>query len=282
MNSDTPSQPLNQLEIPAIDIAESLLAESLQKSLYNTVETALEYCQAALAIYRDIGERFGEACTLNNLGNLYQSQAFISYSQEIFKEFDNAQEKTQSNLENSVKSKPNWFVPGINGNISIYSSSREGDPPRTPPITDPPSIMNAGDRLLEKSRQQYEDKNFVSALQSCQEVLTIYREISDRLGEACGVNNVGNIYQIQAAESYSQALAIFRELGNEAGEQETKQNLEQPLQFTPRWFRPSSGGSFLIFVGFQGAVSSHRPPFTDPEFTRSNFGNDPNDPGNVA
>jgi tetratricopeptide (TPR) repeat protein len=281
MNSETPSQPLNQLETPAADIAEALLEESLRKSLYDTLETALEYCQASLAMYRDIGDRFGEACALNNLGNLYQSQAFISYSQEIFKDFDNGQEETQSNLANPVNTKPIWFVPGVNGSISIYnSSSLLDDPPRTPPITDPPSAMNVGDRLLEKTRQQYEAKNFASALQSCQEVLTIYREISDRLGEACAVNNVGNIYQVQAAESYSQSLAIFRELGNEAGEQETNQNLERPLQLIPSWFRPSSGGSFLIFLGFAGAVSAHRPPFTDPlVFTPSNLGNDP---GNVV
>lgn len=265
MNSDTPSQPLNQLETPATDIAESLLEQSLEQSRNSQLETALESCRAALAIYQYLSDRFGEACALNNLGNLYQDRAVISYSQEIFKDFDNSQEKTQSNLEKSVNSKPNWFVPGIKGNISIYSSSKEGDPPRTPPITDPLSIMNAGDKLLEKSRQQYEDKNFASAIQSCQEVLTIYRQISDRLGEACTVNNVGNIYQVQAAESYSQALGIFRDIGNEAGEKETKQNLKQPLNSVPDWFTPGSGETILIVRG-SGVVDGppRKPPITDP------------------
>jgi tetratricopeptide (TPR) repeat protein len=265
MNSETPSQPLNQLETPAIDIAEYILEQSRQKSLHDTLETALEYCQAALAIYQDLGQRFGEACTLNNLGNIYQSQALISYSQEIFKEFDNAPEKIQSNLANPVNSQPIWFVPGVNGNIAIYSSSLFDDPPRTPPITDSPSAMNVGDRLLEKSRQHYVDKKFAFALHSCQEVLTIYLKISDRLGEACTVNNMGNIYQVQSAESYSQALAIFGDIGNKKGERATKQNLKQPLQSIPSWLTPSSGETITIVRG-SGVVdgTAHKPPITDP------------------
>lgn len=275
MNNETLSQPLNQSENSAKDIAKQLLERGRQEIENNKLEAALESCQATLAIYRDLKDRFGEAVSLNNLGNLYQEQAVISYSEKIVKEFDNTQEKASSNLENSVISKPNWFLPGVNGNISIYGSFKEGDPPRTPPITDPPSAMNVGDRLLEKSRQQYEDNNFTFALKSCQEVLTIYREINDRLGEACTVNNVGNIYQVQAAESYSQALAIFRELDNERGEKETKQNLEQPLKSVPSWFTPGAGETILIFRGSSVDNTPHKPPITDRPSVR------PSDPMNA-
>lgn len=288
MNSETPSQPLNENESPAKDIAEQLLERGRQEIENNKLEAALESCQAALAIYQDIKDRFGEACTFNNLGNLYQEQAVISYSEEILKEFDNTQEKASSDLENSVISKPNWFIPGVNGNISIYSDFKEGSQPVRPPITDPPSKINVADRLLEKSRQLYENKKFASALKSCQEVLTVYREINDRLGEACTVNNVGNIYQVQAAESYSQALAIFRELGNEAGEKETKENLEQPLKSIPNWFTPGAGETILIVRGsnvgkfprkppiVDPSAHAHEPPITDP----SNVGL--SDPSNIA
>lgn len=49
------------------------------------------------------------------------------------------------------------------------------------------------------------------------------REIGDRWGEGCALNNLGNTYNSlgeygRAIELYQQALGIFREIGDRRGE----------------------------------------------------------------
>jgi tetratricopeptide (TPR) repeat protein len=51
------------------------------------------------------------------------------------------------------------------------------------------------DRLLQQGNQQFQISQFESAFQSWQQVLTIYREIKDRLGEGNSLGNLGNAYR---------------------------------------------------------------------------------------
>ncbi|TAG65462.1 MAG: CHAT domain-containing protein [Oscillatoriales cyanobacterium] len=79
------------------------------------------------------------------------------------------------------------------------------------------------DRLLEQGNQQYAISQFREALQSCEQALTIYREIGDREGEAGSLGNLGTAYHSlgqyhRAIEFHEQLLEISREIGHRQGE----------------------------------------------------------------
>jgi tetratricopeptide (TPR) repeat protein len=63
-----------------------------------------------------------------------------------------------------------------------------------------------------------------------EQALKLYREASDRLGEARTLNNIGLIYselgeKQKALEYYSQALPLVRAVGNRGGEATTLNNI---------------------------------------------------------
>jgi Tetratricopeptide repeat. len=75
------------------------------------------------------------------------------------------------------------------------------------------------DRLLKQGNRQDDISQFREALQSCEQALTIYREIENRLGEANSLGNLGNSYYYlgqyeKAIEFREQSLEIAREIGN--------------------------------------------------------------------
>ncbi len=73
------------------------------------------------------------------------------------------------------------------------------------------------DQLLEQGIKQYERGQFEASRQTCQQALTIYQEIKDRLGEAQSLRNLGRAYfrlenYGKAKEYQQQSLAIAREI----------------------------------------------------------------------
>ena len=50
------------------------------------------------------------------------------------------------------------------------------------------------DRLLQQGIQQYQISQFWEALQSWEQALAIYREIGDRTGEGAALGNLGIVY----------------------------------------------------------------------------------------
>ncbi|HEY9673555.1 MAG TPA: tetratricopeptide repeat protein [Waterburya sp.] len=86
------------------------------------------------------------------------------------------------------------------------------------------------DRLLEQGNKQLDTSQFQAALQSYQQALAIYKEIGDRKGEANSLRNLGNVYyswgQYQKTiEFYQQSLAIAPEIGNRQWEADSLNNL---------------------------------------------------------
>ncbi|WP_346294093.1 CHAT domain-containing protein [Sphaerothrix gracilis] len=81
-----------------------------------------------------------------------------------------------------------------------------------------------GDRLLELGRQQYQAGEFQAAIESWQQALEIYREISEEIRQAEALDNLGSAYHSlnnyqQATILYQQSLEIYYEL---LGEQHPK------------------------------------------------------------
>jgi len=86
------------------------------------------------------------------------------------------------------------------------------------------------DRLLQQGIQQSQVSQFREALQSWEQALAIYREIGDRQGEGNALGNLGIAYSDlgqypQAIDLYEQSLAIAREIGDRGGEGNTLGNL---------------------------------------------------------
>ncbi len=86
------------------------------------------------------------------------------------------------------------------------------------------------ERLFQKGIQQYQISQFITALQSYQQALSIYREIKDRKGEGQALGNLGVIYKslgnyTKAIEYQEQSLAIAREIKDRRGEGKSRGNL---------------------------------------------------------
>ena len=75
------------------------------------------------------------------------------------------------------------------------------------------------DRLLEQGIEQANVSQFREALQSWEQALAIYREIGDRQGEGSALGSLGIAYSSlgqyeRAIDFFEQRLAIAREIGN--------------------------------------------------------------------
>jgi tetratricopeptide (TPR) repeat protein len=86
------------------------------------------------------------------------------------------------------------------------------------------------DRLLWQGIEQYQASQFREALQSWEQALAIYREIKDQAGESNALGNLGVAYRELgqywgAIDLYEQALSIFREVGDQVGEGRALGNL---------------------------------------------------------
>jgi len=106
----------------------------------------------------------------------------------------------------------------FNGSASMLSS-----PPAVAQEVTPEERKAEGDRLLAQGAQQYRTSQFREALQSFGQALEIYREIGDRAGEGTTLNNIGGVCDLtgeyaQALNYYEQALVILRAIGDRAGE----------------------------------------------------------------
>jgi len=78
------------------------------------------------------------------------------------------------------------------------------------------------DRLFQQGKQQYDNSQFQTAIQSWQQALTIYQEISDHQGEAKSLNRLGSAYYSlgkyqKAIDFLQQSLDIFQQIGNRRG-----------------------------------------------------------------
>jgi CHAT domain-containing protein/Flp pilus assembly protein TadD len=86
------------------------------------------------------------------------------------------------------------------------------------------------DRLLQQGIEQYKTSQFQAATQSWQQALAIYREIGNRQGEANSLTGIGVAYSAlgqyqQAIELYQQSLAIQQTIGDRSGEANSLGNL---------------------------------------------------------
>ncbi|MEG4276729.1 tetratricopeptide repeat protein [Microcoleus sp. MON1_C1] len=102
-------------------IAFNLLQKAHNKFEANKYATALQYCQAALAIYQEIGDRAGVAYTLTNIGNIYRKQAVYSYEEALSTFSENSiqiSEEIAQIISSPLETQLDWYGSN-NGNTEL-------------------------------------------------------------------------------------------------------------------------------------------------------------------
>ncbi|MGR3278714.1 CHAT domain-containing protein [Acaryochloris marina NIES-2412] len=207
--------------------ADQIFQQGIQQYKTSQFRAALQSWELALKLYRQIGDRQGEANSLGNLGNAYDSlgqyKKAISFHQQhldISRQIGDRQGEANSlgNLGNAYHSlgqyKKAISFHQQHLDISRQIGYREGE------AASLGSLGNAYSNL-----GQYE-----KAISFHQQDLDISRQIGDRLGEAGSLNNLGNAYsnlgQYKKAISFhQQSLDISRQIGNRQGEANSLGNL---------------------------------------------------------
>ncbi|BAZ63531.1 hypothetical protein NIES4105_92570 [Calothrix sp. NIES-4105] len=159
-------------------------------------EEALNHYEAALSFYREIGDKQGEANTLKAIGDVMQ---FLKRTQEALNRYETA--------------------------LSFYREI--GDK-----LGEANTIKAIGDVLQFLKRTQ-------EALNRYETALSFYREIGDKLGEANTLRAIGDVLQFlkrtqEALNRYETALSFYREIGAKLGEANTLIAIGDVLQFLKR------------------------------------------------
>ncbi len=200
---------------------------------------ALARYQRSLDIWQELGDKEREGEMLNNFGVVYLSQgryrdALKAYEQakliftmlgkkkNVATALDNIglvrtelgqYDKARENYRQALKIRREMGERRDQGttlqNIGFSYTQEALTPPRA--TTD-----------LDKTRQE----NYAKAKKKYNQALVIFKEISDREGEAFTLNNLGFVQtqlgeHAQALKSLEQALGIFKEIGNRPDEADT-------------------------------------------------------------
>lgn len=215
---------LRQAELKAQ--ADRLLQQGLDSARLSQYQLALDSWQAALKIYRDIGNRKGEAATLGNLGIVYYSlsdyQQAIDFHQQslaIAKEISDHQGEANSlgNLGNVYYSlgKYQRAIDFYHHQLTLAReiSDRRGKSS---------ALGNLG--LVYYSLGEYQ-----RAIDFHRQSLAIKQEIGNRQGEAISLNNLGDAWKERgqheiAAIFYKNSINVFETIRRGIT------NLDQDLQ----------------------------------------------------
>lgn len=108
-------------ETSTSQIAFNLLQKARNKFEAKKYTTAWQYCQAALAIYEEIGDRTGVAYALTNIGNIYRRQAVEFYEEArstLTQSNIQISEEIAQSINSLLETQLNWYASN-NGNTEI-------------------------------------------------------------------------------------------------------------------------------------------------------------------
>ncbi|MCG8364547.1 MAG: tetratricopeptide repeat protein [Pseudanabaenales cyanobacterium] len=217
--------------------ADQLLEQGRQQFRVSQFRAALQSWQAALEIYRELGDQAGEGKTLNNIGLVYQNlgdydypQALDTYQQSLAITREIGDRATEGKTLNNIGS-----VHLLLGNypqaLDYYQQSLAITREIGDRATEAETLGNIG--LVYDNLGDYPQ-----ALEYYQQSLAIIRDIGEafgtsealRVGEGATLDNIGIVHQNlgdypQALDYHQQALAIFRDIGDRFAEAKTLFNL---------------------------------------------------------
>jgi len=181
-------------------------------------QQALAYQEQSLSLAREIGDRQGESIQLNDLGSTMLLQGYYPAALEFYQQALVIAQEIGDRQSEGVQ----------NGNLGLTYLA----------LKQPLVALVFCNRALQIAREigdKQSEANHLGNLGSCYYVqgqfqkaiaeyhllaLAITKEIGDRGGEGCDLGSLGNAYaalddNVKAAVYYSQARAVFVELGLE-------------------------------------------------------------------
>ncbi|MGB3535671.1 MAG: CHAT domain-containing tetratricopeptide repeat protein, partial [Microcoleaceae cyanobacterium] len=183
-------------------------------------QTALDFYNQSLRLRREVGDKAGEATTLNNIGAVYDAlgdkqQALEKYNQSLPLRREVGDKAGEATTLNNI-----GFVYDDLGDkqqaLEKYNQSL-------------PLWQQVGDKAGEAATLNNIGKVY-SDLGDKQRALSFYNqslplrgEVEDKAGVATTLNNIGKVYddlgdKQQALSFYNQSLPLLREVGDKAGE----------------------------------------------------------------
>jgi len=181
---------------------------------------ALSLYEQSLSIRYEIGDRNGEAKSLNNISQIYQNQGdygkaleYLEQSLLLFREVGDKEGEgaTLNNIAMLASGKSDYSKVLTYLEQSLLLAREVGDKEG-----EGTTLNNIG--LIHDAQGDYN-----SALQYYQQALAISREIKDKRIESSVLNNIGQVYDAQenynaAFKLYEQSLAISQQIGDRQGE----------------------------------------------------------------
>jgi tetratricopeptide (TPR) repeat protein len=181
---------------------------------------AIEYCERALEIDRDIDDKRGESSHLGNMG--------LSFA--ALGEFEKAIEYYQNALNIAKNVNDLWVVASISGNLGLaYNTLGQVEKSIECYQQGLTVAVEIGDQMivcgnLGNLGNAYSDLGQnEKAIEYYQQAITIAKEINDLRGEGTWIGNLGIAYHIlgnreKAIECYWQALDIARKINERKNE----------------------------------------------------------------
>jgi tetratricopeptide (TPR) repeat protein len=191
--------------------------------IYRTLgdlQKALDYAQQSLKIYREIGNRQGEADSLSqqsgiydNLRELDKALKLSEQSLEICREIGNRQGQAACLYQMSI----------IYRNLKELDKALSFSQQSIEICREIKDRMGEGNSLHQLSIIYNKSKKFEQALLLSEQSIEICREFGNRLGEAGSLHQMSIIYHDskkfeQALSLSEQSIEIRREIGNRQGE----------------------------------------------------------------
>ena len=200
--------------------ANKLFDQGIEQYYKSQFREAFASWEQALALYREMGDRQGEANSLGSLGLAYRSLgqyqraiAFYEQTLTLAREIGDRQGEANSlgSLGLAYRSL-GQYERAINFHQQYLTLARE--------IGDRQGEANSLGNL---GNAYYSLGQYQRAIAFHEQNLTIAREIGDRQGEAISLGNLGLAYDSlgqyqRAIDFHQQSLTIKREIGNRQGE----------------------------------------------------------------
>ncbi len=190
-------------------------------------ESAVNYLEKALALQRQVGDRAGEAKTLNNIGYVYanlgeQRQALEYYEQALVLLRQAGDRAGEAMTLHNIGAA--YADMGERHKALEYFEQALA------------LMRQVGDRASEATTLNDIGRVYIAlgeqrqALEYFEQALTLRRQAGDRAGAATTLNNIGYVYanlgeQRQALDYYEQALELRRLAGDRVGAATTLHNI---------------------------------------------------------
>jgi tetratricopeptide (TPR) repeat protein len=210
--------------------AQRAYAEAVLLSVQGTRESLLESVEKyrqSLRLYRDAGDRVGEALTLNAIGLAYYE---LRELQKALEHYEQALQLARALGDRSSEAETLNNLGRIHYELGDYGKSLEKFLLALPLFRESGDVAGEA-RTLSNLGAVYDNLgDRQKALEILRRALSLRRSIGDRTGEAITLHNIGGVYSAigekrKALEYLEQARSLYLTIGDRLSEAYTLNNL---------------------------------------------------------